>query len=459
MRVVVVGGNAAGATAAARLRRLRDDVEIVVIERGDAVSYANCGLSYYVAGAVGKRSDLFVDDAASLSAKYRLDIRLSHEATAVDARARTVAVTDLSTGRCYAESYDKLILATGAVPVRPDIAGSREAGVLALWSVSDADRIVERLGAGAASATILGAGQVGCLLAEALRARGLDVTVVEAGGGVLAPLDPDVAELARAELEAHGVSLAFGDTIARFERTAGGGVRSVLRGGRVLSSDIALASVGVAPDARLAASAGLATGATGGVIVGRDLRTSDPDIYAVGDAIECVDSATGLPRTVALAGPAQLQGRIAAENVAALEPGWSVRYSGVQGSSVVKLWDISAGITGAPSSLLERAGIPFRAIVVDAPSHAEYMPGAAALRLKLLYGVDGKVLGAQAAGKEGVDKRLDVIATAMRFGATVSDLEGLELCYSPQIGTPRDAVNVAASKARASLDAERLRSR
>jgi len=458
MRVVVVGGNASGATAAARLRRLCDDVEIVVLERGDAVSFANCGLSYYVAGVVEERSGLFVDDAASLSEKYRLDIRLNHEATAVDAQARTVTVTDLRSGRGYAERYDKLILATGAVPVRPAIAGLREAGVLALWSVSDADRIVERLGAGAASATILGAGQVGCLLAEALRSRGLDVTVVEAGGSVLAPLDADIAELARAELEAHGVSLAFGDTIARFERTAGGGVRSVLRGGRVLSSDIAAVSVGVVPDARLAASAGLAIGATGGIIVGRDLRTSDPDIYAVGDAIECVDSATGLPRAVALAGPAQLQGRIAAENVAALEPGWSVRYAGVQGSSVVKLWDTCAGMTGAPSSLLVRAGIPFRAVVVDAPSHAGYMPGPAVLRLKLLFGVDGKVLGAQAAGKEGVDKRLDVIATAMRFGATVSDLEGLELCYSPQLGTPRDAVNVAASKARASLDAERRRS-
>jgi len=457
MRVIVIGGNAAGATAAARLRRLRDDVEIVIIERSEAISFANCGLSYYISGTIGDRSRLFVDDAASLAKKYRLDIQVNHEATAIDPAAHTVTVADLRSGRAFAERYDKLIIATGATPVRPAIAGLAESGVLFLWSVADADRIAQRIGAGAQSALILGAGQIGCLLAEALRTRGLDVAIVESGDGVLAPLDGDIASAARGELEAHGVSLTFGDSVSLFERTSSGGVRATLRGSRALTADIAAVSIGIAPDSRLAATAGLSTGATGGIVVGPDLRTSNPDIYAVGDAIECMDFSTSHPRTMALAGPAQLQGRIAAENIAGREPGWSVRYEGIQGSTIVKLWDTSLGMTGATTALLARTGSPFRSVTVDVSSHAEYMPGACDIRLKLLFGVDGTVLGAQAAGKEGVDKRLDVIATAMRFNATVSDLEGLELCYSPQHGTPRDAVNIAASKARAMLDEERLR--
>lgn len=457
MRVIIVGGNAAGATAAARLRRLRDDVEIVVIERSEAVSLANCGLAYYVSGAIDNRSSLFTGEAGSLAGTYGLDVRLRHEATALDAAGHTVTVTDLRSGRSYAERYDKLVLATGASPLRPAIPGFQESGVRSLWTVADADRLAELLDAGAASATILGGGQVGCLLAEAFRSRGMDVALVEAGSSVLAPLDADIADAARVELESRGVSLFLGDTVERFERTPSGGVRSALRGGRALVSDIAVSSVGVVPNSGLAAAAGLAMGAGGGIAVGGDLRTSDPDIYAVGDAAQGADLLTGLPRTMALAGPAQQQGRIAAENIAGLDPGWSLRYEGSQGSAIVRLWDVSLGMTGATAALLGRAGRSFRSVTIDAPDRPGYMPGSGRLRLKLLYGLDGTVLGAQASGKAGVDKRLDVVATAMRFGATVADLEGLELCYSPHHGTPRDAVNIAAAKARSELASGRRR--
>ncbi len=447
MRVAVVGGNAAGATAAARLRRSRPDWEILLFERGGQVSFANCGLPYYLEGVVRERSSLFAETAASLASKYRIDVRLRHEAIALHPSTRELTLREIATGRTYTERYDKLLLATGASPVRPAVPGIEGKDILCLWSISDMDEAARRILERKSSAAILGAGRIGCLLAEALLERGLSVDIVEARNQVLWPLDAEIAAYAQSELESKGVRLRLGCTLTAAESGLGNGVDLRLLDGSLLHADFAVLCAGSKPDSRLAREAGLAIGETGGIAVGPGMRTSDPDIYAAGDSVEAVRSVSGLPAPSALAGPAHIQGRIAADNIAAKHPGWEERFQGCVGSSISRLWGLSAGMTGAWAEELVRAGIPFRSVLVRSPSSAPYMPSSTQLCLKLLFGTDGLVLGAHAAGTEGVDKRLDVIATAIQMGARVSDLERLQLCYSPSLGTARDAVNIAGSLA------------
>ncbi|HOV49771.1 MAG TPA: FAD-dependent oxidoreductase [Candidatus Cryosericum sp.] len=446
MRVVIVGGNAGGATAATRLRRLRPDAEIVLVERGAYVSYANCGLLYYLEGVMKERSALFVETADSLRSKHGIDVRIYTEAVSIDPATHTVRLRDLTTQQTSVEHYDKLLLAMGAEPVFPHIPGIDSAGVVPLWSVPHMDAIADMIAHGARSAVILGGGYVGCAASEALHERGLEVTLLEVGEQVLSFLDPDVALYAQQELEAHGIAVR---TDARATQVVRDGrqLATVLEDGQHLASDLVVVCTGVRPASRIARDAGLAVGRTGGIVVSPSLRTSDPDIYAVGDVIEVQHAVTGEPVVLPLAGPAHKQARIAATNIANRGQGWTEQYPGTLGSTILKLYDLTCGATGANSKQLERRSIPFKSVLIHPLNHAEYYPGATPVHLKLLYGLDGKVLGAQAVGHDGVDKRIDVLATAISFGARVEDLDRLQLAYSPPFSSARDPVNIAGSVA------------
>jgi NADPH-dependent 2,4-dienoyl-CoA reductase/sulfur reductase-like enzyme len=455
MRVLIAGGNAGGVSVATRLRRLRPDAEVVIFEQGQYVSFANCGLLYHIKGAIKDRGALFVETAESLRTKHSLDVRLQSEVVGIDPGAHTITVQNSVTGTRTVEHYDKLVLATGAEPVVPKIPGLDTQGIIPMWSVPNMDRVIEFINKGARSAVVLGGGYVGCVMAEALHERGLAVTIVETRSQILSFLDADIAEYALRELQSRGVTVRLGESVERFSPRQPHGQAVTLRGGGVLESDLVVLAVGVRPVSRIAVNGGLDVGDSGGIVVSPSLRTSDPDIYAVGDVIEVVHSVSGQTATIALAGPAHQQARIAATNIASLEAGWSDHYRGTQGSSIVKLFGISCGSTGANSAQLQRRNIPFDSIVIHPLNHAGYYPNATPIHLKLLYGSDGRVLGAQAAGQEGVDKRLDVLATAIYFGATVTDLDNLQFAYSPPFGSARDAVNIAGSVAEAGLESRR----
>jgi NADPH-dependent 2,4-dienoyl-CoA reductase/sulfur reductase-like enzyme len=451
MRVLIAGGNAGGASVATRLRRLRPDAEVVIFERGQYVSFANCGLLYHIEGLIKDRKSLFVETAESLRAKHGIDVRLQSEVIGVSPDAHTITVQNTVTQVRTVEHYDKLVLAMGAESVVPPIPGVDAPDIIPMWSLPNMDRIIGAINKGARSAVILGAGYVGCVMAEALTVRGLSVTVVEARSQILPFLDADIAEYPLGELRSHGIRIRVGESVGRFSPRAGGGQTVTLASGAALEADLVVLTTGVHPVSRIAAEAGLAIGESGGIAVNSSLRTSDADIYAVGDAIEVMHTVLGQAMTIPLASPAHQQARIAAVNVAGLEPGWSIHYRGTQGSAIVKLFGISCGSTGANSEQLQRRNISFDSIVINSLNHASYYPNATRLHLKLLYGKDGRVLGAQAAGQEGVDKRLDVLATAIYFGATVTDLDNLQLAYSPPFGSARDAVNIAGSTAEARL--------
>lgn len=451
MRVLIAGGNAGGASVATRLRRLRPDTEVVIFERGEYVSFANCGLLYHIEGVIKDRASLFVETADSLRSKHGIDVRLQSEVVGISADAHTITVRNTATQARSVEHYDKLVLATGSESAIPGIPGVNAPDIIPMWSLPNMDKILEAISKGARSAVILGAGYVGCVMAEALVQRGLSVSVVESRRQILPFLDPDIADYPLGELRSHGVNVRTGETVARFSARPAGGQTVTLAGGAVIETDLVVLTTGVRPASRIAAEAGLAIGDSGGIVVNPSLRTSDPDIYAVGDAIEVTHSVLRQAMTIPLAGPAHQQARIAATNIAGLEPGWSDQYRGTQGSTIVKLFGISCGATGATSDQLRRRNISFDAVFINALNHAGYYPNATRLHLKLLYGKDGRVLGAQAAGQEGVDKRLDVLATAIYFGANVADLDNLQLAYSPPFGSPRDPVNIAGSTAEAQL--------
>lgn len=454
MRVLIIGGNAGGASVATRLRRLRPDVEVVVFERGQYVSYANCGLLYYLEGTIADRSALFVETADSLRSKHGIDVHLQSEVVGIDPSARTITVRNTATDARTIEHYDKLVLAMGAEPVWPQIPGIDGENIIPMWSIPHMDRIAALLHGGTHSAVILGGGYVGCVMAEALHERGLSTTIVEEAAQTISFVDPDIAVYAQQELEKHGIAVRLGQHAERFSARAGGGQTVALAGGGGIDADFVVVAIGVRPLSRIARDAGLAIGDSGGIAVSPSLRTSDPDIYAVGDAIEVTHTVSGVAMAIPLAGPAHQQARIAAANIAGVGGGWSEQYPGTQGSSILKLFNISCGSTGANSAQLRRRNIPFNSILIHPLNHAGYYPDASPIHLKLLYGSDGRVLGAQAAGREGVDKRIDVIATAIYFGAHVSDLDNLQLSYSPPFSSARDPVNVAGSVAESHLTSE-----
>jgi NADPH-dependent 2,4-dienoyl-CoA reductase/sulfur reductase-like enzyme/rhodanese-related sulfurtransferase len=439
MKLLIIGGVAGGASAAARARRLSEDAEIVLFERGPDVSFANCGLPYYVGGEIAERDKLLVVTPERLRERFKLDVRVRTSVEAIDRTAKMVRVRDLASGREYQESYDKLILAPGAAPLRPPIPGIDLPGIYTLRNLQDVDRIKQQVDQGIKQVVVVGAGFIGLELVENFVRRGIATTVVELQDQVLPPFDKEMTTPIAEHLKAKGVSVLLGDSAEAFTQSADGLVVQ-LKSGQRLPAQLVVLGVGVRPENKLAVDAGLDVGPRGGIKVNAHMQTSDPDVYAVGDAIEVTDFVLGTPTQVPLAGPANRQGRIAADHIF----GQPSRYRGTQGTAIVRVFDRTAAMTGASEKTLQRVKRPYRKIYVHPANHAGYYPGAEAMTLKVLFDpTTGKLLGAQAVGGAGVDKRIDVLAVALQAGMTVFDLEEMELAYSPQYGSAKDPINMA----------------
>ncbi|MCS7045644.1 MAG: FAD-dependent oxidoreductase [Gemmataceae bacterium] len=439
MKIVIVGGVAGGASAAARARRLCESAQIVIFERGPDVSFANCGLPYYLGGEITERNKLLVVTPERLRQRLNLDVRVRSSVEAIDRARKVVRVRDLASGREYEESYDKLILAPGAAPLRPPLPGIDLPGVFTLRNLNDTDDIKSRLDAGVREAVVIGAGFIGLELVENLVRRGVATTVVELQDQVLPPFDKEMTRPLTLELARRGVTLLLGDSATGFAATSKG-LDVSLKSGKHLPAQLVIVGVGVRPENKLAVDAGLHVGPRGGIKVNAQMQTSDPDIYAVGDAVEVRDVVTGEATQVPLAGPANRQGRLAADHIF----GRQVRYRGTQGTAIVRVFSKTAALTGASEKALRRAQVPYRKVYIHPTHHAGYYPGAEAMTLKLLFDpVSGRILGAQAVGGAGVDKRIDVVAVAIQAGMTVFDLEEMELAYAPQFGSAKDPINMA----------------
>ena len=422
-RIVVIGGVAGGASAATRARRISEDAEIILLERGPHISYANCGLPYHIGGVIAEREKLLVATPELLSTRYRIDVRTRTEAVAIDRERREVVARNVASGAEERIPYDKLILSPGAEPVRPPIPGSDSPRVRTLRSLADMDAILATMTEGKVDrALVIGGGFIGLELTEALRERGIGVTLVELAPQVMAPLDPEMAAPLHQTLRMHGVDLRLETSVTRFTETETG-LRAHLSTGESVECGLVLLAIGVKPDVKLAREAGLAIGERGGILVDARMRTSDPDIFAVGDAVEVVDLVGGTRTVVPLAGPANRQGRIAADNALGRES----TYRGAQGNGICKVFDQVAACTGMNEKAAKRAGVAYEKVYVHPASHASYYPGATPLTLKVLFDPEsGRLMGAQAVGGESVDKRIDVLAVAIRAGMTVLDLEELE---------------------------------
>jgi NADPH-dependent 2,4-dienoyl-CoA reductase/sulfur reductase-like enzyme/rhodanese-related sulfurtransferase len=439
MKLVIVGGVAGGASAAARARRLSETADIVMFERGPDISFANCGLPYYLGGTIERRQSLIVVTPELFRERFAIDVRPQSDVIAIDRARHQVRVRNLATGEDYDEPYDKLILSPGASPLRPPIPGIDLPGVFTLRDLGDVDRIMSRMKPGGGSAVIVGAGFIGLELAENFVHRGLDTTVVELQDQVLPPFDREMTTPIVAELKARGVRLLLSRSAKAFEACEAG-LTVHLSDESSIAADLVILGVGVRPENKLAVDAGLEVGARGGIRVDDRMRTSDPDIFAVGDAVETTDFVLDTPTQVPLGGPANRQGRIAADNAM----GRDSNYRGTQATAVLGLFDLTAAMTGASEKTLARMGKAFERAYVHPTHHAGYFPGAQRMHLKLLFEPEtGRILGAQAVGKAGVDKRIDVIAMAIQAGMTVFDLEEAELCYAPQFGSAKDPVNMA----------------
>lgn len=439
MKLLIVGGVAGGASAAARSRRLSEEAEIVVFERGPDVSFANCGLPYYIGGEIAERKKLLVTTPEMLRTRFRLDVRTRSSVEDIDRNAKKVRVRDLASGREYEESYDKVILATGAAPFRPSIPGMDLPGVFTLRNLQDTDHIKERANQGVKQVVLLGGGFISLELAENFVRLGIAATVVEKNDQILTPFDKEMTQPVVAELANKGVTLLLGQSAEAVEKTAEGLV-VCLNSDQRLPAQLVIFGIGVRPENKLAVDAGLEVGPRGGIRVNDHLQTTDPDIYAVGDSIEVKDVVSGDQTQVPLAGPANRQGRIAADNVF----GRSVTYRGTQGTAILGFFDRTAAMTGASEKVLRRANRPFRKVYIHPTHHAGYYPGAEGMALKLLFDpTTGRVLGAQGVGGAGVDKRIDVLAVAIQAGMTVFDLEEMELAYAPQFGSAKDPINMA----------------
>jgi NADPH-dependent 2,4-dienoyl-CoA reductase/sulfur reductase-like enzyme/rhodanese-related sulfurtransferase len=441
-RVLIVGGVAGGASCAARLRRLDEAAEIVVFDRGPYVSFANCGLPYYVGNVIAEETKLLVASPETFRERFDVTVHTDSEVTAVDRAARTITVRDLRDGTSRREPYDALVLSPGAAPIRPALPGVDLPGVFAVRTIPDTRRIrswIEERGARAA--VVVGAGFIGLEMAENLVHRDLTVTVLEKLPQVMPPLDPEMAVPVAEHLVTSGVRLHLGDGLAGIEAGPGGALVVVSEAGARLAADLVILAIGVRPEVALARAAGLEIGARGGIAVDAEMRTSDPQVWAMGDAVEVPDVLTGQETVLPLAGPANRQGRVAAESIA----GRRRRFRGVQATAVVGVLGMTVASTGASEKGLRRAGVTdFEKVYLHPGHHAGYYPGARPIHLKLLFAPsDGRVLGAQAVGTQGVEKRIDVIATAIQFGATVHDLAQAELCYAPQYGAAKDPVNLA----------------
>jgi NADPH-dependent 2,4-dienoyl-CoA reductase/sulfur reductase-like enzyme/rhodanese-related sulfurtransferase len=439
-KYVIIGGVAGGATAAARLRRLDENAEIVLLERGEHVSYANCGLPYYAGGVIQDRNALFLMTPARFEATLDIDVRTGHEVTAIHPAEKRVTVVERADGRRYDEPYDALVLAPGAEPVRPAIPGVENERIFTLRSVSDIDTIKHWLDTQKPErAVVVGGGFIGLEMAENLHARGVSVSIVEALPQVMSAIDFEMAALLHRHLRDKGVGLHLGDKVSTFDQD-GERLMVTLASSTRLPANMVLLSVGVKPETSLAAAAGLALDERGYIVTDAHMRTSDPSIFAVGDAVAVRNPITGKSTAVPLAGPANKQARIAADNIA----GSGGEYGGAIGSAIAKVFDMTAACTGLSEAACLKAGIPHRSVIVHPASHAGYYPGAKLFALKVVFDPDsGRILGAQAVGQDGVDKRIDVLAAFIAMGAGVSALAKFEHVYAPPYGSAKDPVNYA----------------
>jgi len=459
MKVIIVGGVAGGASCAARLRRLDEYAQILMVERGPYVSYANCGLPYHVGDVIKEESSLLVANENTFRSQFAIDVRTNCEAVGISPDKKTVDLRNVATGEFTTEHYDKLVLSPGAESIRPPLPGIDLPGIFPVRTVPDARAIRQWIERGSAflagmnrysgfqtvrpktRAVVIGGGFIGVETAENLIHRGFDVTLVEMGDQILGPIDPEMARIAEGYLERHGLRLALNDGVAGFEPGDNGSLRVLTQSGKVHPADIVILAIGVRPDTALARRAGLEIGQRGGIRVDEHMRTSQPDIFAVGDAVEVKDTVTGEWGLVALAGPANRQGRIAADVIA----GRDSRFRGTQGTAIIGFFGGVAAWTGASEKTLQRLGdADYEKVYLYPNSHAGYYPGAKPIAMKVIYRKSsGKLLGAQAMGEDLVDKRISAMAMALQMGATIYDLEEAELCYAPQFGSAKDPVNFA----------------
>lgn len=440
MKVIIIGGVAGGASAAARIRRLDETAQIIVLERSNYVSYANCGLPYFIGGVIREQAELTLQTPQSFWERFHIDVRVRNEAVDIDVKSKTVAIRRLDTGEIYHEQYDKLLLSPGAKPVVPHLPGVTSDRIFSLRTVEDTLRIrkfIEEYKP--ATAVLVGGGFIGLEMAENLTAMGISVTVIQRSNQLFAPMDADMASFIHAQMRSHGVKLELEKTVTGFS-SKGGKPVTMIKDSEPISSDMVLLGVGVEPDTVLAEKAGLALGIRGAVAVNEYMETSVPDIYAVGDAVEVSHFVTGKKSLISLAGPANKQGRIAADNIC----GGNSMFKGAQGSSVIKIFEMTGAVTGINEKTAEAAGIVYDKVVLSPVSHAAYYPGGQTMYMKVLYEKETlRLLGAQIAGYEGVDKRIDVIAAAIRMGMTADKLAELELAYAPPYSSAKDPVNMA----------------
>ncbi len=438
MKTLIIGGVAGGASCAARLRRLDEQAEIIILERGEYISFANCGLPYYIGGDIKERSHLTLQTPGSFKARFNIDVRTFSEAIAIDTERKTVTVKNLRTGQEYTESYDKLILSPGASPIRPNIEGVNSEKVFTLRNIPDTVKVKQYIEVKKPrSAVVVGGGYIGVEMAENLKKAGLDVTIVELSDHLIAPLDFDMAADVHRYIKSQGIRLALGNGVVAIKEDDEG--LTVLLNKGSMKTDMVILSVGVRPNTAFVKSSGVETDARGSIVVDARMQTSVSDIYAVGDAVTVKNFVTGSPSFIPLAGPANKQGRIVADNIVGIPS----EYKGTQGSSVLKLFDMTVAITGLNEKSAVDAGFDFDKTYTYSASHVSYYPGASMMSVKVLWDkTTHKILGAQIVGFDGVDKRMDVIATAIRLGAEVTDLASLELCYAPPFGSAKDPVNM-----------------
>ena len=438
-KIIIVGGVAGGATAAARLRRLDEHAEIIMFERGEHISFANCGLPYHVGGTIANREDLLLQTPASFHQRFHVDVRVRSEVLSIDRVAKTVNVRDLRTGDTYVQPYDKLILSTGGAPIKPPVEGINSERVFTLRDVADIDRIKAFLSENKPkNAAVVGGGFIGIEMAENLKSAGLNVSIIELSDQVIAPLDIDIASDVHHHLRQHDVSLYLNNGLLRI-REHNSGLTVALQKG-TLEADMLILAIGVKPESKLAKDAGLDINERGGIVADEHMRTSDPDIYAVGDAVEVIDFVTGQAAMIPLAGPANKQARVAADNIC----GIFSQYAGTQGSAIIKVFDMTVASTGVNEKTAKRLDLGYDKVFLWLPDHAGYYPGSKLMSMKVIFEKgSGKILGAQIIGFGGVDKRCDVLAVAIRAGMTAYDLARLELCYAPPYSSAKDPVGMA----------------
>ncbi len=440
MKIIIIGGVAGGATAAARIRRNDEMAEIILVERGQYISFANCGLPYHISGTIAEREQLLVTSEATFKDRYRVDVRSRTEAIAIDRKNKLVRLRDLASGDEFDQAYDKLLLSPGAEPLRPRLPGIDSARIFGLRNIPDLDRIMAHLNQHSTRrAVVIGGGFIGIEVAENLHDKGISTTLVEGADQILAPLDYEMAAIVHSHMHDKNIELYLSDKVERFEDKTDYTL-VYLGSGRRLQADIIILAIGVHPETTLARAAGLELGATGGIKVNSHLQTSDPDIYAVGDAIEVTQTICGKPALIPLAGPANRQGRMAADNMIFAN---NKEYKGTLGTAILKAFDLAAASTGLNEKQLHAAGIPFLSCITHSGSHASYFPGAKQVSIKLLFTAEGQILGAQAVGADGVDKRIDVIATAIYAGLNIDDMTDLELAYAPPFSSAKDPVNMS----------------